>query len=117
MHRLITFVILLLTIYLRLSSSDADSGDDYNEDFYADGISSISSTTITTKILETNVEEIVENITEVSLVTTTIINDEITKSFFAQVVNHRSDDFFLSIDHSYLFDLVLFKCQSICSTI
>lgn len=98
MHRLITFVILLLTIYLRLSSSDVDSGDDYNDDFYADGISSISSTTITTTTLETNVEEIIENITEVSLVTTTIINDEIIKSYFTKVVTHRSDNqIFLSI--------------------
>ena len=115
MHRFIYFVFILAIIYLKFSSSNADANDDEddNDDFYVDSLSSVTSTSTstTTVILEPNIEEIVENITEVILVTTTIANEEITKSFLTQVIDQ------LMNHYSYLVVLVSVECQSIFSTI
>lgn len=115
MHRFIYFVFILAIIYLKFSSSNADANDDEddNDDFYVDSLSSVTSTSTstTTVILEPNIEEIVENITEFILVTTTIANEEITKSFLTQVIDQ------LMNHYSYLVVLVSVECQSIFSTI
>lgn len=93
MHRFVYFVVLLSIIHLGLCSLDTNLNEEH-----ANNISSIISTTI----FEPIVEDIIDNITELSLSTTTIVNEKLTKPFLTKV------DFYILSYHSTKKNLIYF---------